>query len=375
VANCLIMDIGGSSTELVLVKDRRFQEYTSIPFGSINLTEQYNALAAKYGPHEGPFRDFLSKIYGGIPWLTRAVGYPLIGVGGTMRNIGKISRRKTGYPLNIAHNYHLTNPDLAAICLAANSTDLNQLNRIKGLSRDRADIFTGGVMAVKYLIEYCQLQDLCVSGSGLREGLIYEYLLGVSNLADDPLDFSLNNALIHFDLHREHAYHVWWLLNRLCRQLASILKTTEKPPHKVIKTAALLHDAGINISYYNHHRHSFYMILNSSIHGVSHKELLMSAFVAALYRKDDFKINTNEYMMLLNNGDVALIRQLSVLLKICEGLDRRLHRNIKDIQCAIDQDTVVMKLAAKGDARLEIREAMDCYAGFERAFGKKLSII
>jgi exopolyphosphatase/guanosine-5'-triphosphate,3'-diphosphate pyrophosphatase len=370
----LIMDIGGSSTELVLVKDRNFLEYASIPFGSINLTEQYSALAVKYGRPGGPFRDFLWKIFNNIPWLTRAAGYPLIGIGGAMRNIGKIDRKKIGYPLDIAHNYRLTNLDLSAIYHTVNNTNLSQGKRIKGLSKDRADIFIGAVAAIKLTADYCRTQDLYVSGSGLREGLIYEYLLGADNLADNPLDFSLNSALTRFGLHKEHAFHVWRLLDGLFKQLAPICKT-ESHPHKVIRTAALLHDAGTNISYYDHHRHSFYLILNSNIQGISHKELLMSAFVAALYRRDDVRVNANGYSLILNDADMALIRQLGVLLKICESLDRGLQCNVKEVRCEIDQERVVMKLAARDDAQLEIEEAMDSCAVFERVFGKKLLII
>jgi len=38
---------------------------------------------------------------------------------------------------------------------------------------------------------------------------------------------------------------------------------------------------GISISYYEHHRHSFYIILNSRLAGFTHRETLLAAAIAA----------------------------------------------------------------------------------------------
>ena len=370
----LIMDIGGSSTELILVNDRQLRERTSIHWGAINLTDQYNGLNASNAQHGHQFREFLLQIYRDIPWLQQDTGSPLIGIGGTMRNIGRIDRKKANYPLDITHNYHFTAQDLSAIYYMVKDTDLRHGKKIRGLSRDRTDIFTGAVAAAKHLVEYCRIQEIYISGSGLREGIAYQYLLGNDTPVADVLAFSLDNVISYLGLNRDHAYQIWCLFSSLFEQLKPVHKI-EQPLTKVIKTAALLHDAGITINYYDHHKHSFYMILNSDLHGLSHRELLMAACVAGSHRKDDFKITIDNYSLLINDADLLLIRQLGVLLKLCESFDRRKQRYIREVRCAVQGDTVTMKLDSEAEPRLEMDEARESGPLFEKLFGKKLAIV
>jgi len=374
ISDGLIMDIGGSSIELILVKDRQLRERTSIPCGAINLTDQYNDFNASNAPHGDQFREFMLQIYRDIPWLQQDIGSPLIGIGGTMRNIGRINRKKINYPLDITHNYHFTARDLSDIYYTVKDTDLRHGKKIRGLSGDRTDIFTGAVAAAKYLVEYCRIQEIYISGSGIREGIAYQYLLGNDNPVADVLAFSLDNIISYLGLNRDHAYQIWYLLGSLFEQLKPVHKI-EQPPAKVIKTAALLHDAGITINYYGHNKHSFYMILNSDLHGLSHRELLMAACVAGSHRKDDFKITIDNYILLINDADILLTQQLGVLLKLCESFDRRKQRYIREVRCTVQGDTVTMKLTSEADPRLEIDEARGSGPLFEKLFGKKLAIV
>jgi exopolyphosphatase / guanosine-5'-triphosphate,3'-diphosphate pyrophosphatase len=299
---------------------------------------------------------------------------PLIGIGGTIRNIGKIDRKKRNYPLDISHNYHMTNLDISEIYNMVNDCDPKQKKKVKGLSKERADIFTGAAAALNILAQYCGITDLYVSGSGLREGLIYEYILNCTDPVDDVLDFSLNTLIINHRLNKGHALHVWNMVDTLYDQLEPVHNIPEKPC-KILKTAALLHDIGINISYYDHHKHSFYMILNSQINSLSHKELLIAACTAASHRKDEFKLDEYNYQFLLNESDILLIQKLGIMLKICESLDRRMNGNIEGMQCVIHENTVIIKLFSKENPALEINDALNSNEMFEKLFNKKLFIV
>ena len=145
-------------------------------------------------------------------------------------------------------------------------------------------------------------------------------------------------------------------------------------PYKILKTAAMLHDIGIVISYFDHHKHSSYMIANSKINGLTHKEQLMASYIAALHRKNEFKINLKLYQNLITEQDLEIIDKLSILLRISENLDRCLNGNIKMISCNIDIDTVTITVDAIADPILEVSAAMDCASSFKKTFNKKLII-
>jgi len=54
----------------------------------------------------------------------------------------------------------------------------NSGKKVAGLGRDREDIFIGSVAAVGKLMEVTGSRKLFVSGAGVRDGLLFEYILG-----------------------------------------------------------------------------------------------------------------------------------------------------------------------------------------------------
>lgn len=373
ISNALLMDIGGSSTELIWVENRKLKASISMPFGAINLTDKFSLYKAIDEKTEKDLKEFILSFYKDIPWLKEVKNIPLIGIGGTIRNIAKISRKKNNYPIDSLHNYEITAEEVMEIYDIVKMKDSIERKKVKGLSKERADIFLGAAGAVVTLFEFLGLKELYVSGCGLREGVIYEYILQSNIPLNDVLDFSINNHILNYEMNENHAQQVWKLTECLYSDLKPMLNI-DKDYYKILKTAALLHDCGIRISYYDHHEHSFYIIANSQINGLSHKEQLMAAYIAALHRKNDFKIDLQRYGKIITEEDIKIIQKLSILLQICENLDRSMNGNVIKVSCSIESDTVIISVKAKTDPLLEISAALDCSTSFEKVFGKKLTI-
>ncbi|MBU3180063.1 Ppx/GppA phosphatase family protein [Clostridium psychrophilum] len=372
-SDALIMDIGGSSSELILVKNRKLKNSISLPFGAINLTEKFSLLKVMNDKSETAIKTFLISLYKDIPWLKEVKNVPIIGIGGTIRNIGKLHQKKTNYPIDNLHNYIIPTNEVISIYDAVKIKDSYQRKKLKGLSKERADIFVGATAALVTLIEYLNIKELHVSGSGLRDGLIFEYIFKSNIPLIDVLDFSLKNQLLNYKIDLNHPNHVWMLTQALYNGLNSIANITINP-YKILKTAAMLHDIGILISYFDHHKHSSYMIANSKINGLTHKEQLMASYIAALHRKNEFKIDLKLYQNLITKQDLEIVDKLSILLRICESLDRCLNGNIKMVSCIIELDTVTISVDAKADPILEISAAVDCSSSFKKIYNKKLVI-
>ena len=125
----------------------------------------------------------------------------------------------------------------------------------------------------------------------------------------------------------------------------------------------MLHDCGMRIKYYNHQRHSCYMILNSTIYGVSHREIVLAAFTACCHKKEDINAyNWNQFRDILQEEDIEIVKRLGVMLRIAESLDRSHAGVVKGINCDIIGDSLIMKTQVEGDASLEIRAALTARA-------------
>ena len=255
---------------------------------------------------------------------------------------------------------------------------LKKRKKISGLSKSRADIFVGAAAAVSVLIELCNIKQLLISGSGIREGLLYHYITP-DQPVQDVLDFSIENIMKSYQLNRQHSEHVYNLTSSLYQQLQPIHRLDKiysggVDIDKIIKTASMLHDCGINLSYYRHHEHSFYMILHSGIKGLNQKELVMSALTAAEHRSKKNRVSWKDYKGLINKRDKNITKKLGVLLRIVESLDRSMEGVVQKLDCEIDEDEVKIKTRAEDIAELEIQNAMTAAKKFKKRFNRKLII-
>lgn len=367
----LIMDIGGASTELGLVKNRELVQSISIPYGSLNLTQMFGTSDKVSAQQETSLKFFLFEQFRKIEWLEEAKPKYLIGIGGTIRNVAEIDRIRKNYPLDITHNYHMKTEDMHAIFENAKIKDLAGRCKIPGLSKSRADIFIAPCAFATILCDFCGIEDILISGSGLREGIIYSYLAGQGINIESPLDFSIRSTMLNYQLNERHSQKIFEITNSLLEQLQPVHKLTEGL-EKVIKTAAFLHDCGINVSYYNHHQHSFYMLLNSGVFGLTHRELLMSAYVAGAHRRHFSRVDTARYGKILSGDDVLAIKKLGIILSIAESLDRNMSGSVETVNCTIRKNKIYLNFTAKDDLTLEIKDAEQFRSNFKNVFGYEL---
>lgn len=191
----------------------------------------------------------------------------------------------------------------------------------------------------------------------------------------DVLTYSLTTLVKWYGCDEKHVEHVVNLSIQLFKQLR-VLHKFPRQYLKVLKVAATLHDCGMRIKYYNHQRHSWYMILNANLYGVTHREIVLAAFTACCHKKEDINpLDWARFKDILREEDIEIVRRLGVMLRIAESLDRSMSGCIKGINCDILGDSVIMKTEVEGDAALEIRDAMASGAEFRKSFHKNLEIL
>jgi exopolyphosphatase/guanosine-5'-triphosphate,3'-diphosphate pyrophosphatase len=373
VDNSLIVDIGGSSTELAWVQDNKLIKCTSLPIGAVNLTQQFNLHDIISPEREDALEEYLNDTFKSIPWLFETSFNSIIGIGGTARNIGKIDRKNKRCTLDVHHNYEMNDHDVHSIYNSLNSKNLNQRKKIDGLSKDRADLIVGPTCAITALLRLTKTSKFIVSGKGLREGIVYEYITKNFAPIDDVLDFSIRSVMLSHNLNIEHAENVYRLTSLMLSSLKP-LHNLDKSFDKIIKTACMLHDCGLSIRYYDHHKHSFYMILNSEVNGLSHKELIMSAYVAAYHRNNEFEVNIFQFSGIMNRLDLQNVEKIGAFLRIAESLDKSMSGSVKDIKCSITQDVVTIEVISENNIDLEISEAKKAIPFFMDTFDKTLII-
>lgn len=373
--NALIMDIGGASTEFILVKNRELVHSISLPFGALTLTDNFKINDALEKNQEEDLKTFILKYIDKIEWLNEARGLNLIGIGGSIRTLAKIHRKAADYPLNLIHNYRMKSQDVLSIYEDIKTKTAAQRKKIKGLSSDRCDIIVGAAAAVCSVIKKYALKNLIISRNGIREGLLFEHICKDNKLLPDVLQFSLNNVINNHNINYKHAQHIYHLFSSLSEALQPLYNNSNENLYNIIKTAGMLHDVGLNITYYYHNKHSLYIILNSQINGLTHRELVMSACIAANHRDDNSLINYADYSLIIDKDDIEIIKKLGLLLKIAENIEKGMTGVVNDIKCSLNDDTVIVKTISSFHPSLEIKEGLIPAQEFKKVFGKKLYVV
>ncbi|MBR5250768.1 MAG: Ppx/GppA family phosphatase [Clostridia bacterium] len=376
----LIMEIGGGSTKFIYYNRRNILNTLVLPIGAVTLTEKF--FTEEKTPEEcsldmeNYFKEQLSQ----HEWFKDIdPDTQLIGLGGTFRNLSKIIRKITKYPLDMTHNYNVEVSNVYSLYDNIKGLDVKQRQKIKGLSMIRADVFPSALSAVKAFLDYMNFDKIITCCSGLREGIMYNYAVPstLEKPINDVLGHSLLTSVNHLGCDPAHAEHVFNLSMQLFKQLR-VLHKFPRSYLKVLRVAAYLCDTGSVIKFYNNPKHTAYYILNSNTNGVSHKDLIMAAYMTDYYNKED---NTwNDWAKykehdIINEEDVAAIKKLAVILKLAVALDAGHVGAVTEINCDVLGDSVIMKTEVEGDASLEKKFASSVILDFRRIYHKNLEII
>ena len=352
----IVFDLGGASIEISLIENRQLKKSVSLPMGALVMTGQFK-LGHEFTKTEyEAMVDHIQSLLKRENWLKDAK-LPLIGIGGTARNIAKMDQREKNYPIPKLHNYKVKKTTIEALFQRVKETPWEERKKIPGLSSERADIIVAGMSIIRELIEYTKASSIIVSGCGLREGLFFQYygqhydgqeFLQKTGILNDIVTHSTLNILRSFTPHDvDHSLYIAKLAKQIYKQWKELMPEGERLK-LILKVASLLHDLGKQINYYSHARHSAYMIINSNLYGLSHREQLLSAFIASYSHGANSKfIKQSPYLSLLKEGDREIIQKLSFPLAIAEALEESHERTIYSIQSHIRDRQIDMNVEVK----------------------------
>jgi exopolyphosphatase/guanosine-5'-triphosphate,3'-diphosphate pyrophosphatase len=373
LSDAFLIDIGGGSTEVTAMRGRGFLRSFSAQAGVVRFSERYVRSDPISNKDFKALETAAAETFVGLDWLEDTSGTKLAGIGGTIRTLADIDQKAHKYPLDRVHGYTFTRERLVAMIELLRGMTLRQREEVPGLSRDRADLILAGAVIVEQLMRRGRFADLTVSGQGLREGIFYEqFLVGETpTLFSDMRGFSVQNLARVHNYEAIHAAKV--------RELSLALFDQLRPLHgygewerELLGYAATLHDIGVAIAYYDHHKHGAYLIINSALQGFSHREIVLLALLVRYHRKGD--VTVEPYRDVLHPADGARAARLAALLRLAEYLERSKSQVIQGLQVEMG-DPIRVVTRAIGDATVEIWDANRSAGLFKKAFGKDIQIV
>lgn len=376
LTDALLFDLGGGSTELTLIKNRKADKVVSLPFGAVTLTEKFGLQAKASEAQLAELNNYILSKMAALRWL-KNLSVPLIGVGGTARNIAKMDQRRKNLPFSKVHNYRLGVISFDNLFKDIMNTSLAQRRKFPGLSSERADIIIPGLAVVKCLFDTVRSNRLIVSGCGVREGLFLQYYLsrlGQGDLIPDILEHSIHNILLLYQGNTVHPTHVAQLADQLfdgCRELMGLGERDKA----LLRVAALLHDIGIGINYYDHPRHSAYLVENARIFGLTHREQMLAAVVSGWHHGPSAKYFRNKtHMEFLDEFDWQTARKLALIAALAESLDTTQMGLVRRVTISVKDQAACLELTTGEAAHIEYQATAKLAKWFKKETGVKLIV-
>jgi exopolyphosphatase / guanosine-5'-triphosphate,3'-diphosphate pyrophosphatase len=366
-----LIDIGGGSTEVSVFKDRTLVQAVSFPFGCVSLTRRFSSKGVVSDDQLRALEQLVEEAAQREGWLKWSPGLPLVGVGGTIRALGKVHQAHVRYPFESYHNYPMTDKDTDDLFELLRNEPLDKRHKIAGLSKDRVDIIVPGIAILRTIYRIIGASSYIICGAGLRDGLFFSTRFPEQPRLDDVLTYSVNNiAALHPEAPQQHMMQV----NRTVLQLFDSLQL-EQPlcPERArlwIDTASILYRIGASIDYYDYTKHTFYLMINSHISGLSHKEILLCAGIASFKSKSRVKQLTAAYRPLLNEEDVTLICRLGSLQQLAVALDRSQTQAIGRLKIEVSGSKLLLHaVRAEGTLAVERKEIDTLASDFKKMWG------
>jgi len=352
----IILDIGGGSIQLSEVRKRNFQQGVSLTLGALALTERFVTHDPVTKDEYAALQKEIERQLDTVKWLEKKEGEPLIGLGGTIRNLAQIQAEEDGYPLLTLHGFVLKRKSVEKSVQLFRKLPIDERKNIPGLTPDRADIILPGAMTVLEVMKRMDAGEILISQNGVREGVFLEYFWEHLDppILPDVRRFSALNLARFYNYEKEHSNHVRFLAERIFWQLTPLHGYGSKAL-ELLDAAALLHDIGRIIDYRGHHKHSQTLVENNGLPGFSPRELALIGLLTRYHRKGNPSIDG--YELLLDKDDQTLLTRLSAILRMAETLERGRNANVNDVIATWDDDELRLTLITDSYPSVEIWQA------------------
>jgi exopolyphosphatase/guanosine-5'-triphosphate,3'-diphosphate pyrophosphatase len=370
-----IVDLGGGSLELSILRDHAVHLGAQLPIGTVRLMSTlgiHGVIRAAQGEQVRRYvRALLEAKLPSRPNLGDEIAVALGGNAETLANIAP-GPRQHGLPSLELSLLRERLPGLLA-------RDLRERMKAYGVRRDRADVM--GIAAITFITlgRYLNLRTLSVPSVGIREGLLQEIAREAFsrkephryNAAFRQLLVGTRSFARRLEYDQPHAEHV--------RELSILLFDQLQPVHHLpaqarvlLEAAALLHDIGHMVSHRGHHKHGEYLALNGDIAGLEGRDRAIVAALVRYHNRKSAPAGHHVAYSSLNNNDQRMARRLAALLRIAEALDHSHRQRVTNLHATFQRGAVGLQITANGDVTEDLRDAIRSAELFEKEFHVRL---
>lgn len=169
--SCLIIDIGGGSTELIEVDEGELVKMKSFDIGAVRLTEKFKLSDPPKQIEIDAMKDYIDVVIGKYLKNVRAVA---IGIGGTITTISSIKNQLEKYEREKIHGSIIRKENIDGLFNRLINMTNDERRNVVGLDALRADIINAGILILQRILIMIESESVIVSDYDNLEGYYHE---------------------------------------------------------------------------------------------------------------------------------------------------------------------------------------------------------
>ncbi|MDR2965519.1 MAG: HD domain-containing protein [Treponema sp.] len=369
-ANSMILEIGGGSTEIMLLRRGQMVAAHSLKLGTIIIDYHSRHRIGTGIIYE---RYLNENIKNTLEMLNMGMDLVHVRTLVAAGSDARLAAEKIGKVIN--ENCRIIDRDeFIKFAEKLRKYTVEDCIREFGIAYADAEGLVPGIMVLKLFLERTRAAQIAVPLVSIRDG----FLVDLADIEDSPMQDEFFTQIVasalnlgrryHFDeAHGRHvAGHCMMLFDALTKEHGM-----NKRHRKMLEIAAILHDVGTYIRASGHQKHGQYIVANSEIFGLHNDELNIIANVISYHRGDPPSQSDIEYIKLQREERILVLKMASIL-RVADALDRGHSQQIKKFTVERRPETIVLNVDRTYDLSLELFGLEEKGGMFQDVFGYKV---
>jgi len=369
-ANSMILEIGGGSTEIMLLRRGQMVAARSLKLGTILIGQ-----ASRMGSSIVQERYINENIRHTSNFLSSELHFAYVRTFVIAGSDVRTAAAQVGTNLN-EHCGIITREAFIDFVRKIQGYSIEECMERLQLSLAEAEIFSAGLTVYKLFLERTGAAQVVVPRVSIREGLLIDLARG----GFPALEEEFFSQILASAVNLGRKYHID---EAHCRHVSDFAMTIfdalvqehgmNRRERMLLKTAALVHEIGMFVRASGHNLHGQYIVANSEIFGLRREELDIIGNVVR-YHRGEIPSSTDFEYIALQREERILVMKMAAILRAADSLDPGHSQQIKRISVEKKSETVVLHTEGNRDFSLEINKLEEKADLFQDVFGYKLVV-
>jgi exopolyphosphatase/guanosine-5'-triphosphate,3'-diphosphate pyrophosphatase len=368
--NSLIMEVGGGSTELMLLQRGKMAAAHSLRLGTVRVDQQVRLSPGSSGylwsylsENIKTMQEFLDDE------LKLSKITTFVAVGGDAR----LAAQQAGVKKDERYSV-IQKSAFDGLVARIKDFSVEDCVREFRIPYHDAEGLVPALYIFKHFMDATTAVRMIVPNVSIREGVLISLTMGPDPVMREGFlsqviasAMSLGRKYRFDELHARHVADLSLALFDALQNEHGL----DRHARLLLEVAALLHDIGTYVSANGHHKHGQYLVANSDVFGLQKNDMELVSNVVRYHRRSP-PVSSHITFISLPLEDRMLVQKLSAILRVADGMDRGHIQRIRSFTAEKSPDELVLRCVTIGDIsaeRLGVEEKSDM---FEEVFGMRV---